>query len=203
MQSGTELKIDVVALTDVGCQRTNNEDGFGYDLATRIFVVCDGMGGMAAGEVASATAVKELVDHFAAGHETGAVTEERLFRAIIHANQQVYQLAQSNEDLHGMGTTLVSACIDGRRLLIEKYDVHVVLSTKDLLQKWHRASALSAILIGNAKFDLSESDQRAIVAAFETRRESQTLATSLEKPTSSAKQAGDKETISATKEIAL
>ena len=91
---------------------------------------------------------------------------------------------------------------DGRRLLIEKYDVHVVLSTKDLLQKWHRASALSAILIGNAKFDLSESDQRAIVAAFETRRESQTLATSLEKPTSSAKQAGGKETISATKEIA-
>ena len=117
MHNGTELKIDVVALTDVGCQRTNNEDGFGYDLATRIFVVCDGMGGMAAGEIASATAVKELVEHFS-GDEGEAATEERLFRAIIHANRQVYQLAQSNEELRGMGTTLVSACIDGRRLLI-------------------------------------------------------------------------------------
>jgi protein phosphatase len=118
MQSVTELKIDVVALTDVGCQRTNNEDGFGYDLAARIFVVCDGMGGMAAGEVASANAVKELVDHFAAGNGDDAGTEQRLYRAILHANHQVYQLAQTSEDLRGMGTTLVSACIEGRRLLI-------------------------------------------------------------------------------------
>jgi serine/threonine protein phosphatase PrpC len=118
MDSGTELKIDVVALTDVGCQRTNNEDGFGYDLATNIFVVCDGMGGMAAGEVASATAVKELVEHFAASAGSDASTEDRLYRAIVQANQQVHQMAQGNEDLHGMGTTLVSACIEGRRLLI-------------------------------------------------------------------------------------
>ncbi|MGB6743535.1 MAG: Stp1/IreP family PP2C-type Ser/Thr phosphatase [Terracidiphilus sp.] len=118
MDSGTELKIDVVALTDVGCLRTNNEDGFGYDLATNIFVVCDGMGGMAAGEVASATAVKELVEHFAQGAGGDASTEDRLFRAIVHANQQVYQMAQSNEELRGMGTTLVSVCIEGRRLLI-------------------------------------------------------------------------------------
>jgi CHAT domain-containing protein len=92
---------------------------------------------------------------------------------------------------------------DGGRLLIEKYDVDVVLSTKDLLQKWHRASALSAVLIGNAKFDLSESDQRAAVAAIETARESQTLATSPEKSTSSAKQAAGKEATNATKEVAL
>jgi serine/threonine protein phosphatase PrpC len=118
MDSGTELKIDVVALTDVGCQRTNNEDGFGYDLATNIFVVCDGMGGMAAGEVASATAVKDLVEHFAGSAGTDATTEERLYRAIVYANQQVHQMAQDNEDLRGMGTTLVSACIEGRRLLI-------------------------------------------------------------------------------------
>lgn len=118
MDSGTELKIDVVALTDVGCQRTNNEDGFGYDLATNIFVVCDGMGGMAAGEVASATAVKELVEHFAGSAASEASTEDRLFRAIVQANHRVHQMAQENEELRGMGTTLVSACIEGRRLLI-------------------------------------------------------------------------------------
>jgi protein phosphatase len=83
------------------------------------------MGGMAAGEVASATAVKELVENFCqdAGEDAGdsggeATTEDRLFRAIVSANQQVFQLAQTSEDLRGMGTTLVSACIDGRRLLI-------------------------------------------------------------------------------------
>ncbi len=118
MDSGTELKIEIAALTDVGCVRTNNEDGFGYDLATRVFVVCDGMGGMAAGEVASATAVKELVENFSQDAGSGATTEDRLFRAILSANQQVYRLAQSNEELRGMGTTLVAACIDGRRLLI-------------------------------------------------------------------------------------
>lgn len=118
MDSGLELKIDVAALTDVGCVRTNNEDGFGYDLASRIFVVCDGMGGMAAGEVASATAVKELVESFSRNAGEEATTEDRLYRAIVSANQQVYQLAQSSDELRGMGTTLVSACIDGRRLLI-------------------------------------------------------------------------------------
>jgi len=118
MTSGIELKIDVVALTDVGCQRTNNEDGFGYDLESKIFVVCDGMGGMAAGEVASATAVKELVEHFSHSADGDASTEDRLYRAILHANAQVYQMAQSDEELRGMGTTLVSACIEGRRLLI-------------------------------------------------------------------------------------
>lgn len=118
MDSGTELKIDVAALTDVGCVRTNNEDGYGYDLASRIFVVCDGMGGMAAGEVASATAVKELVENFSQDAGGEATTEDRLYRAILSANQQVYQLAQTSEELRGMGTTLVAACIDGRRLLI-------------------------------------------------------------------------------------
>jgi serine/threonine protein phosphatase PrpC len=118
MDTGTQLRIDVAALTDVGCVRTNNEDGFGYDLATRVFVVCDGMGGMAAGEVASATAVKELVENFSQDAGGEATTEDRLYRAILSSNQKVYELAQSSAELHGMGTTLVAACIDGRRLLI-------------------------------------------------------------------------------------
>jgi protein phosphatase len=118
MEAEAALKIEIVALTDVGCKRTNNEDCYGYDLASGIFVVCDGMGGMAAGEVASATAVKALVEHFSQSTGSEATTEDRLFRAIVHANQQVYSLALVKEELHGMGTTLVSACIEGRRLLI-------------------------------------------------------------------------------------
>jgi serine/threonine protein phosphatase PrpC len=118
MDSETALKLDVVALTDVGCKRTNNEDSFGYDLAARLFVVCDGMGGLAAGEMASGTAVKELVEHFSRQAASGASNEERLHSSILYANQQVRLLSQSNEEYRGMGTTLVSACVEGRRLVI-------------------------------------------------------------------------------------
>lgn len=114
----TALKLHVAALTDIGCKRTNNEDSFGYDLQTELFVVCDGMGGSAAGETASATAVKELVEQFSR-EDTPAVTrEERLYLSIVHANRQVYRMAQSSSDLHGMGTTLVSACVEARRMIV-------------------------------------------------------------------------------------
>jgi serine/threonine protein phosphatase PrpC len=118
MESQTALKLEVAALTDLGCKRTNNEDSFGYDMAAGIFVVCDGMGGQAAGETASGTAVKEAIEYFEDHAEPGATHEERLNRAILHANRQVYQMAQENAELRGMGTTLVAACIDGRRIII-------------------------------------------------------------------------------------
>src|ERR1035438_5659208 len=105
MECEAALKLDVAALTDVGCKRTNNEDSFGYDLAAGIFVVCDGMGGMAAGEVASGTAVKALVEYFSGEAVLGSPREERLYRSILHANREVYLLAQRNAVLRGMGTT--------------------------------------------------------------------------------------------------
>ena len=81
-------------------------------------MVCDGMGGNAAGETASATAVRELVEHFSREAALGLSREEQLLRSIVHANEQVYQMAQTSEELRGMGTTLVSACLDGRRIVI-------------------------------------------------------------------------------------
>jgi serine/threonine protein phosphatase PrpC len=118
MENETALKVDVAALTDVGCKRTNNEDSFGYDLEEGLFVVCDGMGGNAAGETASATAVRELVEHFSREAVSGRSREEQLLRSIVHANEQVYRMAQTSEELQGMGTTLVSACLEGRRIVI-------------------------------------------------------------------------------------
>jgi serine/threonine protein phosphatase PrpC len=111
------VKVEVAALTDVGCRRTNNEDSFGYDLAAQVFVVCDGMGGMAAGEMASGTAVRELIEFFVDPAAEPRI-EERLYQAIVQANRQVFALGRQDDQLRGMGTTLVAACLDGTNLII-------------------------------------------------------------------------------------
>ena len=118
MTNETALKLQVIALSDIGCVRTNNEDSFGYDLQTEIFVVCDGMGGNAAGETASATAVQEVVERFCSDEMRALPREERLYRSIVSANNEVYRKGQEAEELRGMGSTLVSACVDGRRMIV-------------------------------------------------------------------------------------
>src|ERR1700739_452022 len=93
METQSALKLEVAALSDVGCKRSNNEDSFGYDLSTQIFAVCDGMGGMAAGEVASSTAVAELVRSFNE-RPSEMQAEKRLYQAILHANSAVLVCAE-------------------------------------------------------------------------------------------------------------
>ncbi len=118
MEIESALTFEVAALTDVGRKRSNNEDSFGYDLSAGIFTVCDGMGGLAAGEVASGNAVRELLQSFLGSAASGAKCEQRLHDSIVHVNRQVRVLSQSREELHGMGTTLVSACVEGRTLVV-------------------------------------------------------------------------------------
>lgn len=108
--------IEVAALSDMGCVRTNNEDNFGYDPVHQLYVVCDGMGGMAAGEVASAIACRTVIETFAAQPEETAV-DVRLFLAIRSANDAVWAAGQTTEH-QGMGTTLVSLVITDDKLLV-------------------------------------------------------------------------------------
>jgi protein phosphatase len=111
------LHIAVSALSDVGCVRTNNEDAFGYDESLGIYVVCDGMGGVASGEVASAHAVAAMVKSFAASAASGAPVSTRLLAALNAANQDVWEHAQIPEH-RGMGTTAVAAALDGDKLIL-------------------------------------------------------------------------------------
>jgi serine/threonine protein phosphatase PrpC len=118
------LTLNFAAATDIGCKRGNNEDSFGYDAEQHIYVVCDGMGGGAAGEVASGMAVRALIETFesqaAVSSEDGSARpiEERLLNSIIEANRTVREAADNDPQLQTMGTTLVCACLEGTRFVV-------------------------------------------------------------------------------------
>jgi serine/threonine protein phosphatase PrpC len=112
-----QLRLAVSALSDIGLVRTNNEDLFGYDEALGIYVVCDGMGGMASGEVASSHAVAAILRSYAETADSGAPVSDRLLQALNAANLDVWNHGQSDEH-RGMGTTAVAAALDGDRLVV-------------------------------------------------------------------------------------
>ncbi len=102
------------AVTDRGCKRPSNEDAFALSVERGIYVVCDGMGGAAAGEVASALAVNEFMRQLA--HRSAEVPlPEAAEQAIRAANHAIYSRSQRNRKLSGMGTTLVALLVDERR----------------------------------------------------------------------------------------
>jgi serine/threonine protein phosphatase PrpC len=111
------LRVQASALSDIGCVRTNNEDFFAYDESLGIFVVCDGMGGMMSGEVASSRAVTAIMDSFAESASSNNPISTRLKNGIIAANLDVWENGQIPEN-KGMGTTVVLAALDGDKLIV-------------------------------------------------------------------------------------
>ena len=102
------------AVSDLGRKRSSNEDAFGYSVEHGVFVVCDGMGGAAAGEVASALAVDELM-RLLAGSSSRGFTREEAEQAVAAANRGIFSRAQRNHKLSGMGTTMVLLLTEDRR----------------------------------------------------------------------------------------
>lgn len=116
-RAASTLRIAVSGLSDMGCVRTNNEDAFGYDEPLGLYVVCDGMGGMASGEVASSHAVAAIVSSYAETAASELPVSTRLLIAINAANLDVWQNGQAPEH-KGMGTTAVVAALDGNKLIL-------------------------------------------------------------------------------------
>src|SRR6185295_10012821 len=128
--------------TDVGRRRDHNEDAYFADDALQLYVVADGMGGHACGEVASGLAVEafrkfvddhsEVVWGFRDGSPSVSpwMVRRLLEDALRSACRQVWHKAQENPEMRGMGTTLVALLVAGRRGFV----VHVGDSRAYLLR---------------------------------------------------------------------
>ena len=105
------------AVSDRGRKRATNEDAFGYSIEQGVFLVCDGMGGAAAGEVASSLAVDEMM-RVLTDRAPDIQTSSLIEQAVSATNNIIYSRAQSNAKLNGMGTTLVALVAEERRIQV-------------------------------------------------------------------------------------
>ncbi len=113
-------KLAAYGVSECGPVRKGNEDAFAIDLDSGLFVVADGMGGHAAGEVASRLAVESILAFVARSDSEEDLTwpfdfdkslsleANRLSTALQLANRRVFNAGASHPDYHGMGTTVVA-----------------------------------------------------------------------------------------------
>ena len=132
------MKIAASALSDRGLKREGNEDQYFIDESLGLYMVCDGMGGHAAGEFAAERAINFTVEHISNHTDDLASAIEKpdgYFRilkiaeeAVLATSQEVYQLARSSPELRGMGTTLTMLMIvDSKAIMAHVGDSRLYL----------------------------------------------------------------------------
>jgi serine/threonine protein phosphatase PrpC len=118
------VEVKTAGLTHVGRQRQHNEDSFLVENTARLFLVADGMGGHAAGEIASRIAVDSISEFILHTKEDDGTwphayderfkrSTNRLMAAVRMANTRVLEAMRKDARLRGMGTTVVAAIADG------------------------------------------------------------------------------------------
>lgn len=121
--------IEVSSASDIGRVRTSNEDSYGV-FSPAVYVVADGLGGHAAGEIASRMVVAAVHDMVNSGGEIDAAA---LQSAVLRANQQVLDASAENPSYEGMGSTATVLHIDEKDGLA--YYAHVGDSRLYLLRR--------------------------------------------------------------------
>ena len=117
------MKIAAFGLTDVGKRRETNEDDFLLEPGRGVYAVADGMGGHAAGEIASRLAIETLQEVLQRG-ETAAErmsvedAAEWLRGAVVEANRRICDSIRLHEERRGMGTTVVALVHSGQDAVV-------------------------------------------------------------------------------------
>jgi protein phosphatase len=165
------LQIASGGATDVGMVRTNNEDSYQLVPALLLFVLADGMGGEAHGEVASSLAVETVVKHCLEGQENpsaplrgeakpGLTERSRRLASAVHlANQRVFASAAEHSEQRGMGATMTAAWIDDMNLSIAHVgDSRVYLLRTGVLQQLTSDHSLVAEQVRRGILTASEAE---------------------------------------------
>ncbi|MFN7965464.1 MAG: Stp1/IreP family PP2C-type Ser/Thr phosphatase [Acidobacteriota bacterium] len=108
------MRVLAAGLTDKGLIRPHNEDALLVETPSGVFAVADGMGGHAAGEVASHLAIEAIGDSLRDRSQNGELSvPELLLQAVEEANQRIANRMEERPECRGMGTTVVVAVVNG------------------------------------------------------------------------------------------
>jgi len=186
------LEIKFFAATDVGRQRDHNEDNYLLDPRLSLFVVADGMGGHAAGEVASQIAVhgvcKTVRDNADVierhrGRSDSSVARQEILGVLEHAVQsasaEVFRHAQEDPDKRGMGTTcsclllvgnrgFIAHVGDSRIYLLRQGQVHQITEDHSLLNELVRRGKLKRDEIEGSPYAKYKNAVTRAIGAYET-----------------------------------
>lgn len=172
----TRLALEIGSLSDVGCQREENEDYLSYwepaderQLSSKghLAIVADGMGGHEGGQEASRIAVETIQQHYAESASTDPA--QALISAFERANGRIQEYAGQHPALQGMGTTLTAALIIGDHLYYGHVgDSRLYLLRGSMIERLTRDHSYVGRLVENGVISSSEAEthpQRHILTA--------------------------------------
>lgn len=152
----------IKAKTDMGVKRHTNQDAFAvseFENDCVLAVICDGMGGANAGNVASQKATEVIVSFFERSYRNGLDSSgiiALLQSAVLSANIELYDMAQKNKELAGMGTTVVAMFMTNDFTVISHVgDSRAYLVGKEIVQLTRDHSVVQS-LIESGKLSLEE-----------------------------------------------
>ncbi|MGB1014395.1 MAG: Stp1/IreP family PP2C-type Ser/Thr phosphatase, partial [Nannocystaceae bacterium] len=189
MQAGS-MQIKYWAATDVGRKRADNEDNFLIDENISLFIVADGMGGHASGEVASAIAVhtirevvyreRSLFDTFDPDNQEDHMEVSTLLEYAVHeACSRVFHKAQLEPEKRGMGTTVVSLLLighhgfiayvgDSRIYLLREDTIYPLTEDHSLMNELIRSGKLKKHEIASSPYARYKNAMTRAVGVYET-----------------------------------
>jgi serine/threonine protein phosphatase PrpC len=153
--------MQVAALSDIGKIRNLNQDRFLVDFARGLLVVCDGMGGHKAGEVAAQMAIDTINTEFRCGEADSPL--DALTRVILEANRRIYRKGRQSAECEDMGTTITAACLRGNHLyvanigdsslyIIRQQEIVKVTADHTLAEKLYQEGLLNEADRANKKY---------------------------------------------------